>query len=115
MALSKNIKTKAIYYISDNFDLFQAQGLPYHIEKEVDFQGCYIQITNVSGNKEKVDINVTTFLHATKQNIINTTSYSFVPTVGVDADDFIKQGYEYLKTLPEYADAIDILEEGQTL
>lgn len=115
MALSKNIKVKAIYYIADNFELFKAQGLPYHVEKEVNFQGCYIQIINVTGNKEKVDIDVATFSDSTKQNIINTTSYSFVPTVGVDADDFIKQGYEYLKTLPEYADAIDILEEGQTL
>jgi hypothetical protein len=31
-----------------------------------------------------------------------------------DSKNFIKQGYEYLKTLTDFQDAADVLETGQT-
>lgn len=39
--------------------------------------------------------------------------YNFVPDVTEEAKNIFKQGYEYLFSLPEYKNAIDVLEEGQ--
>ena len=33
--------------------------------------------------------------------------YNFIPSVEDTSSNFIKQGYEYLKTLDEYADLVD--------
>lgn len=111
MAFKKNISKKAVYYISDNFELYQKCGLPYHIEKDVTFDNCYIQITNIEGDKNKMSLEVTSFENDTKENVLNVSYYTFEPIVTSHSKNFIKQGYEYLKTLEEYADATDILEE----
>lgn len=78
------------------------------------FEEAYLQITYVSGTKEGVDITLTLFDSKHKGFEIERRSYSFIPSVEPDAKEWITQGYEYLKTLMEFEDSIDILEEGQT-
>jgi len=77
------------------------------------FNNCYIKITNLSGNKDLINIQVT--VYDTKGGkILNRKNYSFTPSVSDTSKNFIKQGYEYLKTLDEYKDAVDLLDEEQT-
>lgn len=64
----------------------------------------YHKVGYLSGNKESVIVNVEKFTND-KQNIIDVENYSFVPNM--NGENFIKQAYEYLKTLPEFADAQD--------
>lgn len=91
------------------------------INKMLRLQGdedcLYLKITQQSGNAKYCGINVSCF--ACKEvnlenkesyndqigTCINNMSYSFIPDLL--GDNFIKQGYEYLKTLPEFADCID--------
>ena len=74
-------------------------------------QDAYIRINAVSGDKELIDIYVNSYVsqHAFSGNkaYLQQQFFTFVPSVAVNAPNFIKQGYEYLKTLPEFADAID--------
>ena len=67
------------------------------------FNNAYFKITSISGDKNSITIYVSCFKE--KDNLcIKTDAYSFTPTM---EDNFIKQGYEYIKSLPEYTDAID--------
>lgn len=81
----------------------------------INVQNPYIRIDSIIGNKEKLSILVHAYI---SQNAFNSgrgnlfaKSYDFVPSVNEESSNFIKQGYEYLKTLDEYKDAIDILED----
>lgn len=76
----------------------------------------YLKITQQSGNAEHCSINVSCFAcleadlpKASYSDIvgtcINNSSYSFVPKM--TGDNFIRQGYDYLKTLPEFAGCVD--------
>jgi len=58
----------------------------------------------LNGDKEKVSIQVFTYKEA-NELLIESKSFSFTPNL--DGENFIKQGYEHLKTLPEFAGAID--------
>jgi len=75
---------------------------------------CYTTISNVSGNKHSLHIVVEHKKYTDKSILIKREDFSFEPSVDDMASNFIKQGYEHLKTLPIFLDAIDILEEGQT-
>lgn len=71
----------------------------------------YIRIDEQSGTKENINIRTRVYLsqEAREQGYrwVVERIYNFIPSVDDLAPNFIKQGYEYLKTLPEYADAID--------
>lgn len=89
---------------------------PAYLNKLVGLSGnedcLYLKITQQSGNVEHCSINVSCFAClevdlSNKENYadnigvcINNTCYSFTPTM--TGDNFIKQGYDYLKTLPEF-------------
>lgn len=66
-------------------------------------QDCYIVVYSVTGTKESARITV----HCRGNDIALTRFYEFKPSVEEGSDNFIKQAYNYLKTLPEYADAVD--------
>lgn len=71
---------------------------------EVKVENAYLQISKISGNKNKIE-----FFVECKRNKDTTTFktevYDFQPSP--DGKNFIAQAYEHLKTLPEYAGAID--------
>lgn len=71
------------------------------------FENAYHQITSISGNKSRIDMQVTTYKNANKEVVIDCKPYSFEPSQNDNAQRWDKQGYEYLKTKDEFKDALD--------
>lgn len=82
--------------------------------KHILFESCYAQILDYAGNKDTANISVVIYDNSNKENIIDKIPYTFKLDTSDVAVNIIKQGYEYLKTLEEYKDAVDLLDEGQT-
>lgn len=88
-------------------------GLQKTIELQngLKIENAYLRIDTVAGYKGGIDISVNSYL--SKEAFVNGQGYleqrgeHFVPSVEEGSLNFIKQGYEYLKTLPEYTNAID--------
>lgn len=71
------------------------------------FDNAYIQVAEVSGSKKLITIQV--FIKKQDQvNVLDKRAISFVPSVNDDSKNFIKQAYEHLKTLPEFANGKDV-------
>jgi len=74
-------------------------------------ENAYIRIGMVQGNKDGITIIID--LYKNQQSYIDGKLgidryyYNYVPLVEENSYNFIKQGYLYLKTLPEYINAID--------
>ena len=86
MALSKTLKIKT------------------NIGIDVEVPNAYIKIASVFGNKSEM----TAELHISKaqgEEAVQRRTYAY--PYQIDGANPIKQGYEYLKTLPEFADATD--------
>lgn len=69
------------------------------------FENAYIRVEEVSGGKSNATAHIKVWREKDSGFIVNMHK-DFVPSM--DGDNFIKQAYEYLKTLPEFADATDI-------
>jgi hypothetical protein len=65
----------------------------------------YCKISRVAGDKEGVTINVEFW---SDNGLLFTEAYSFKPSVDDGAENFIKQGYEHLKTLDSFYGCIDV-------
>jgi hypothetical protein len=63
---------------------------------------CYIKIETICGSKDTEVMNVS-FTDGTRTF---TRDYRLTPSMG-NSNSF-KEGYLYLKTLPEFADAVDV-------
>jgi hypothetical protein len=83
--------------------------------QEILFEKAYVEITFISGDKYNLDIYVTIYNNQSKQDVLDKTSYRFSLDITDNGLNPYKQGYNYMKTLEEYKDAIDVLEEGQTV
>ena len=83
--------------------LTQAVTLQNNFSEDSTFPNAYFRIDWLEGSKHFITIKVGTY-KTNELFKIAENNFSFVPTLN---DNFIKQGYEYLKTLPEFADAID--------
>ncbi len=70
--------------------------------QEVTVLDATIKIDSIIGNKNKIDFRA---LFLKQDTLLETKSYTFLPTL--EGDNFIKQGYEYLKTLEEFKDSED--------
>lgn len=77
------------------------------IIKDMVYPVAYLQITNVNGNKDKCVISVCTYADSKKEQRIDYNEYVFTPSMADGSSNFIKQGYEYLKALPELVNAVD--------
>lgn len=80
---------------------------------ELTFPDAYIEIIEVFGNKERMGIRVDIYSDESKEMLVDRLSFEYVPDVADAAPNFFKQGYVYIKTLDEFKDAVDVLEEGQ--
>lgn len=88
MALQKNMTLK------NNFN------------EESVIKNAYIQIYEVSGGK--LNLNVKYFIkQENKVNVVDRRSFNFSPSVENNSANFIAQAYNHLKTLPEFAGAVD--------
>lgn len=114
MALKLNYNVNLQYECLTDIELLNKvdNTITNKITKEIIVENTYIKITNQEGDKNNIKIIVTIF-DKKDGNIVNRKYYSFIPNVEDGASNFIKQGYEFLKTLDEYKDAIDILEDIQ--
>ena len=72
--------------------------------RDVVFENCYFKVSRVAGDKSNLVATVDA-MSSKQGSTINRTDYSFTPSM--DADNFIKQAYGHLKTLPEFAGATD--------
>lgn len=77
----------------------------------IDLPQAYIRIDEQSGGKENVTLRVRTYVNAEKciegKAWIEEKLHSFTPSVEDSAENFIRQGYEHLKTLEEFTEAVD--------
>ncbi|MEY8763327.1 MULTISPECIES: hypothetical protein [Clostridium] len=105
MALQKNMTISCV--------LITMEGLLIRSEdKQLD--NCYIKIDDYKGDKTSINVTVGIYKDKTLTQKYNQKQYTFTPDISDLSKNFIKQGYEYLKTLDEYKDAVDLLDQGQT-
>ena len=71
---------------------------------DVVFNNAYIMVGALYGDKKSLRIEVN--VHRAKgETILDRCQFYFTPIL--DGKNFIAQAYEHLKTLPEFADAVD--------
>lgn len=81
------------------------------LQNGLEIPQSYIRVENVGGGKSGAVIEVFYYLSQEKTDgfaPLERKYYNFVPSVEDNSPNFIKQGYEYLKTLPEFSQATDI-------
>jgi hypothetical protein len=67
-------------------------------------ENAYWKVTDIVGTKTNIKFCVCALSDEIQ---VDAVTYSFTPSVDESSANFIKQAYEHLKTLPEFADAID--------
>jgi len=72
------------------------------------FNNSYCKVHSISGNKNSLTVNVKFYPDELQNICIDTKSYTFSPSVNDGSDNFVKQAYEYIKTLPEFTGATDV-------
>lgn len=116
MALKKDLSINIVYGIidaSNTSNIAEFIGLENTVlTKSFELKEAYIMVSNVDGCKNNMCITVDVY-NSTKEIVLKKEKYYFIPDL--NGGNFIKQAYDHLKILPEYNDAIDVLEEGQTL
>ena len=93
-------------YVYECFSIIK-NNMPDVIEKQVEYAACYVKIVSVNGDKSKISIKVVFYADSSKKQAVDYQQYMFTPSVADGSTNFIQQGYEYLKTLPEFFDAVD--------
>jgi hypothetical protein len=68
------------------------------------FSNAYVRVAQVTGTKRSCNAWVQV-CKSSDGPVLQTNEYSF--DVNMDGGNFIKQSYDYLKTLPEFAGAVD--------
>lgn len=77
----------------------------------IEVQNAYIRVDAVAGYKGGIEASVN--FYVSQQAFVDGNGYvqqkiiNFVPSVEQGSENFIAQAYGHLKTLPEFADAID--------
>lgn len=71
---------------------------------ELSLNNGYCKITNINGSKELIKFTLVVKNKDTNE-AFDAFNYKFVPTL--DDKNFIAQAYDYLKTLPEFINAVD--------
>lgn len=74
----------------------------------MEFVEAYHQITNVVGDKNKLTYTFTVYKDNTKNIVVDSKMYDFIPDSAENTERWDKQCYEHAKTLQEYSDAIDV-------
>ena len=77
----------------------------------VSLVNTYIRIDTVSGCKNNILLTVNSYVSQETFNegkaYLEQKFYAFTPSIADGSENFIKQGYNYLKTLDEYTGATD--------
>jgi hypothetical protein len=72
--------------------------------EKIFLQNAYIKVDRVSGNKTQVELKYVVYSKKDGEIVEEKFAY-FSPNM--DGENFVKQAYEHLKTLPEFAGATD--------
>ena len=80
--------------------------------KEKTYKNCYVKIVSLDGNKKYIN-GVALVIDKDKNEPVYDYRFMFTPSNEDNSMRWDKQAYEYLKTLADFKDAEDILEEGQ--
>jgi hypothetical protein len=86
MALSQTVQ------LTDNFD------------EKIIFQNAYIKVIHVSSTKEIGIITYKLFKSQSEKELVEKVIQF---SIDLDGPNPIKQAYQFLKTLPEFSDAVD--------
>lgn len=74
------------------------------IAVDVSFKDAYCKIETIGGSKQELCFTVSVTTEGVRRGDFG---YRFAPSVADGSENFIKQAYEHLKTLPEFAGAVD--------
>lgn len=94
MALSKQLTFPASVTLTGEFGTIRQ-------EDELVLMTAYVKVATIEGSKESMQATVS----FSDKRISLFKKYEFTPDL--DGENFIKQAYEHLKTLPEFAGATD--------
>lgn len=120
MALKQDYEIKVTYRLglSSPNELYdgiltdeQIGQLQSEMDKVFIVSNAYHRIDKLEGAKNLINILVGTY-NESVDRLIKNENYLFIPNLDNGSENFFKQGYDYLKTLPEFANSVDILEEG---
>jgi hypothetical protein len=101
MALKKDL---AIPVTVDYFGIQNAEGFGLSKQSSVVVKDAYIKVLSVTADKSTIEIRVSVSKNA-NENAVHSFQYS-CPT-NLSGENFIKQAYDHLKTLQEFAGAVD--------
>ena len=83
-------------------------------ENGIIVNNSYARIDSIFGSKSKIEFTLNYYINkdafSKNNSYLEQELYSFIPSVEQNSSNFIKQGYEYLKTLEEFKSATDDLE-----
>lgn len=65
----------------------------------------YIRVAHITGTKDQITANAVFYKDSGDGEVFKADAHMFKPSM--DGGNFIKQAYEHLKTLPEFAGAQD--------
>lgn len=97
-------------------DMLKNVGFNYlatKVEDLLTFTDTYIKINKIYGDKSNLKIIVNIYTSSDCSILLDAKEYNFTPSVADNSVNFLKQGYDYLKTLDDYKTATDLLDEGQ--
>lgn len=97
MALKKNITVSGLMQLHTDAGALEQDGY------QITMGGAYIKVQTVSASKDMA----TAFVTISGPEGRIDRKHQFTPSVADGAQNFIKQAYEHLKTLPEYAGSED--------
>lgn len=84
--------------------LNKSMTLKSNFNQDIAFNNTYIKIDKLAGNKSAISVEVNVY-DQKDGTVLQTGTRSFAPSL--DGDNFIKQAYNHLKTLPEFVGASD--------
>lgn len=68
------------------------------------FNDCYIKVSSVSVTQQNINATVV-YMRDKMGKILNTETFYFTPDL--QGENFIKQAYQYIKTLPKFSGSVD--------
>lgn len=82
-----------------------------NMDNGLSVSNSYARIDTINGSKNELTLSLNYYLNQQSFNdgksYLVQEQYKFVPSIEDDSDNYHKQGYVYLKTLPEFANVID--------
>jgi hypothetical protein len=80
------------------------QFKPLGFSSEITLNNAYFKVTKVTGDKSCIECQLSVFENKEQSVPLYSNIYMFVPNLD---DNFIKQAYKHLKTLPEFDGTTD--------